>query len=180
MRVRSWWRHPRLKNPSETLALELADGRIMLNIRHENPEHRRAISYSDDGATGWTDPVYDEELLEPICMGSLIRLTGPPKTRILFANPHSNEPRSADDPDGNHKRQNVSVKLSYDEGETWAVNKVVEPGVSGYSDMAVGLDGSIYLFYERGTAGERDTYTKELSLARFNLEWLTDGADSLE
>ena len=172
--------HPRLKNPSETLALELTDGRVMLNIRHENPEHRRAISFSDDGATGWSDPVYDEELLEPICMGSLIRLSGAPKTRVLFANPHSSEPRDPDNPDGNHKRQNISVKLSYDEGDTWAVDKVVEPGVSGYSDMAVGPDGTIYLFYERGTAGERDTHTKELSLARFNLEWLTDGADSLE
>lgn len=174
--------HPRLKNPSETLALELADGRVMLNIRHENPEHRRAISYSDDGATGWTDPVFDEELLEPICMGSLIRLSlaeSGGKNRILFANPHSDEPRDPEKPEGNHKRQNIAVKLSYDEGETWASNKVVEPDISGYSDMAVGPDGTIYLFYERGSAATRDTHTASLTLARFDLEWLTDGADTL-
>lgn len=173
--------HPRLKNPSETLALELADGRVMLNIRHENLEHRRAISFSDDGATGWTESVFDEELLEPVCMGSLVRLSlaeKDGKNRILFANPHSDEPRDPEKPEGNHKRQNVSVKLSYDEGETWAVNKVVEPGVSGYSDLAVGPDGTIYLFYERGSAATRDTHTASLTLARFDLAWLTDGADA--
>lgn len=163
--------HPRLKNPSETLALQVADGRVMLNIRHENPEHRRAVSYSEDGATGWTDPVFDEELLEPICMGSLIRLN---EDEILFANPHSEVPRNPDNPEGNHKRQNVSVKLSMDEGETWPVNRVVEPGVSGYSDMAVGEDGTIFLFYERGSAATRDTHTASLTLARFNRAWLTE------
>jgi len=163
--------HPRLKNPSETLALQLADGRVMLNIRHENPEHRRAVSYSEDGATGWTDPVFDEELLEPICMGSLIRLN---EGEILFANPHSDVPRHPDKPEGNHKRQNVSVKLSMDEGETWPVNRVVEPGVSGYSDMAVGEDGTVFLFYERGSAATRDTHTASLTLARFNRAWLTE------
>jgi sialidase-1 len=73
----TWWRgevvarHPKLKNPSETIAIELADGRVMFNLRNESPEHRRAISYSNDGATGWTEPEFHDELIEPICMASI-------------------------------------------------------------------------------------------------------------
>lgn len=173
-------RDPEFKNPSETVPVELSDGRVMLNIRNESPEHRRVVSYSSDGATGWTRPVVDEELLEPICMGSIIRLPAGParqRNRILFANPHSDEPRDPARPEANHKRQNVSVKLSYDEGETWPVMKSLEPGISGYSDLAVGPDGTIYCIYENGSPSGSGYNVKYLTVARFNLEWLTDGKD---
>jgi sialidase-1 len=169
------------KNPSETLALQLADGRVVLNMRNENPEHLRALSFSDDGATGWTRPVFDDELNEPVCMASLIRLTKMPesdKNRILFVNPDSHEPRDPNNPDGNLVRQNVSVRLSYDEGETWPIKKVIEPGSSGYSDMTVGPDGMIHVLYESHSLGD-GYYIKNLTLASFDVSWVTDGADSL-
>ena len=40
-------------------------------------------------------------------------------------------------------RKNVSVKLSYDEGQTWPVSKTVEPGWSAYTDLAVTKSGTI-------------------------------------
>ena len=175
-------RHPELKNPSETLALQLRDGRVVLNIRNESSEHRRAISYSEDGATGWTAPVFHDELVEPVCMGSLIRLSAQPgdaKNRILFANPDSNEPRDPARPEASYKRQNVTVKLSYDEGQTWTVKKPLDRGVSGYSDLATGPDGTIYCIYERGTPTDRGTHVKYVTVARFDLAWLTDGEDQL-
>ena len=175
-------RHPELKNPSETLALQLTDGRVVLNIRNESPEHRRAVSYSENGATGWTTPAFHDELVEPVCMGSLIRLSAQPRdsrNRVLFANPDSNEPRDPERSEGNYKRQNVTVRLSYDEGQTWPVKKSLEPGVSGYSDLATGPDGTIYCIYERGTPTDRGTHVKYVTVARFDLAWLTDGADRL-
>ena len=76
----------------------------------------------------------------------------------------------------NRDRKNVSVKLSTDEARTWSFNKTIEPGASMYSDIAVTRAGTILCFYGRGTkpgfAGDA------LTLARFNLEWLTDGKDS--
>ncbi len=174
-------RHPELVNPSETLAVQLVDGSVMLNIRHESDEHRRAISVSPDGATDWSELRFQPELLEPVCMGSFIRLSttnNSDKNRLIFVNPDSDEPRDPDNPNGNHKRQNVSVQLSYDEGASWTVKKVLEAGPSGYSDLAVGPDGMIYCFYERGQVIAGQNYTSNLTMARFNLEWLTDGADS--
>ncbi|MBK5291252.1 MAG: exo-alpha-sialidase [Acidobacteriia bacterium] len=172
-------RHPDLKNPSETIAVQLAGGRVALNIRHESPEHRRAISYSRDGSTGWTKPTLHPQLLEPVCMASIIRLSLPSGSapgRIIFANPHSDEPRDPAKPEGNHKRQNVTVKMSYDEGLTWPVSKSIEPGVSGYSDLAAGPDASIYLIYERGTPNLSDTTIRFLTVARFTSDWLTGSA----
>jgi len=177
---RTWQRgqivvaHPRPVNPSETVAVQLADGRVMFNIRHESEPHWRGVSTSPDGATAWNRMIYDRQLPEPICMGSIIRLAEKPahdRNRILFANPHN--------PDG-RERKNVTVKLSYDEGKTWPIAKSIEPGISGYSDLAVGPDGSIYCFYERGSVDTSHYRPAHLTVARFNLEWLTDGADGFK
>jgi len=61
------------------------------------------------------------------------------------------------------------------------VSKTIEPDFSGYSDLAVASDGTILLFYERGSTDGKDIYrTGLLTVARFNLEWLTDGKDALK
>jgi sialidase-1 len=169
-----------MNNPNETVAIELADGRVMLNVRNESKTHRRIITTSADGATKWSTPKFDDALLEPICMAGIVRYSlaaDGGKNRILFSNPHNLDRADGKaEPGKNRDRKNVSVKLSYDEAQTWPVNKTVEPGASMYSDIAVTKAGTILCFYGRGTkpgfAGDA------LTLARFNLEWLTDGKDS--
>ena len=64
-----------LVNPNETTAVELSDGRVMLNIRSESKQHRRAVAVSPDGATSWTKPAFDDALVEPVCMASLWKKT---------------------------------------------------------------------------------------------------------
>lgn len=173
---------PECINPNEAIALELTDGRMMLNVRNESKTHRRLVTYSRDGATGWSPPQFDDALLEPICMASLIRLSATPQSdrnRILFSNPHNLERDDGKGAPGvSRDRKNMTVKLTYDEGRTWAVSKVVEPGHGAYSDLAVTKDGTILLFF--GTGGTPKFAGSRLSLARFNLEWLTDGKDALK
>ena len=43
-------------NPNETVAIELNDGHVMLNVRSESKAHRRLIVTSPDGATKWSTP----------------------------------------------------------------------------------------------------------------------------
>lgn len=169
--------------PNETCAVQLADGRVLLNMRSESKANRRLLTTSRDGATAWSKPQFHEQLLEPICMATMVRLSeAPAKNRLLFANPHNlarNDGKEA--PGKGRDRKNVSVKLSYDESATWPVSKTIEPGFSGYSDLAVAKDGTVLLFYERGSTDGKDIYrTGLLTVARFNLEWLTDGKDSLK
>lgn len=169
--------------PNETCAVQLADGRVLLNMRSESKANRRLLTTSRDGATGWSRPQFHEQLLEPICMATMVRLSeAPAKNRLLFANPHNLARADGKEVAGkNRDRRNVSVKLSYDESVTWPVSKTIEPGFSGYSDLAVANDGTILLFYERGSTDGANIYkTGLLTVARFNLEWLTDGKDSLK
>ncbi len=172
-------------NPNETVIVELADGRVMLNARSESQANRRLVTVSPDGAANWSTPRFDDALWEPICMGSIVRLSQSPatnKNRLIFANPHSLllDKQGQSVPAGRGERKNLSIKLSYDEGQSWAVNKALESGRSGYSDLAVLADGTVLCLYERSSVdGKSDFNTAMLTLARFNLEWLTDGKDSL-
>jgi sialidase-1 len=172
--------------PNETVAVELADGRVLFNVRSESLVNRRLVTISPDGATQWSSPRFDDALLEPICMASVVRLSSKPdsdKNRIVFANPHNlARADGKEQPGKGRDRRNVSIKLSYDEGQTWAVSKPLEPGYSAYSDLAVLPDGTILCFYERGRRGDaskKPTSYAGLTVARFNLEWLTDGNDTL-
>jgi sialidase-1 len=173
-----------LTNPNETVAVQLADGRVMLNIRSESKQNHRAVTVSPDGVMNWSKPVFDPFLVEPICMASICRLTQAPpsdRNRILFANPHNLERAAGPAAPGKSRdRKNLAIKLSYDEGKNWLVSKPLDPGPSGYSDLAVGPAGAIHCFYERGTVdGKNQDATNALTLATFDLEWLTDGKDRL-
>jgi len=160
-----------LPNPSETYAVERKDGSVLLNIRNEAKEHRRAISVSKDGASGWSVPRFHEQLLEPVCMGSLIRH---PKGGLVFSNPDNLEATYVDASKTiGRDRKNLTVQWSGDEGETWTAKRVLEPGLSGYSDLAALPDGTILALYERGGLDKNIFRTSRLTLARFPLAWLT-------
>jgi sialidase-1 len=164
-----------LPNPSETVALQCLDGRLMLNMRSESPRHRRLQSWSADGATGWSSPTFAEALFEPVCCASLVRLSGEQPgeaSRILFANPDSQSASKGPNEWGAWPRENLTVRLSEDEGASWPVSRVLAPGIAGYSDLAVGPDGAIYCLYEGGGVGGDMFHNATLTLARFNLAWL--------
>lgn len=172
-----------LPNMSEHVAVELADGRVMLNIRSEHPGHRRAVAYSPDGIHEWTKPELHPDLYDPICMASLLRLTARPaqaRNRLLFANPDSRANTRQLRAWGGRPRENVTLRLSYDEGRTWPVSRILEPGRGGYTDLTIGPDGTMHCLYERGAIPGNELNTRYLTVARFNLEWLTGGKDSLQ
>lgn len=160
-------------NPNETVAVELKDGSVMLNVRSESKPHRRIIVTSPDGATGWSQPRFDEALLEPICMAGLVRYDHGGESLLIFSNPHNLEGGREGEPEPgkSRARKNLSIKLSRDEGQTWPVNKLLEDGPSAYSDLAVTRDGTILCFY--GAGSKLSFAGSALRLARFNLEWLT-------
>jgi len=161
-------------NPSETVAVELADGRVMLNSRSESPEHLRVVTYSPDGATDWTSPVFNTALYDPVCLASLTKDKSPDDDQdyLLFVNPDSRPDYSTPNPKLNARR-NLTAKLSYDEGTTWPIQRVIEPGLAAYSDVAVGNNGKIYVLFERGD--DNGNQYAFLTLASFSLEWLEEG-----
>ncbi|MCA9050393.1 MAG: exo-alpha-sialidase [Planctomycetaceae bacterium] len=166
--------HPEpLINPSETVAAQLSDGRVLLNIRSENRNYRRAISISSDGATGWSPVTFDEGLYEPICMAAIVPLPQPfaaNNSTFIFSNPDSSSNPAYHGKNNFRHRENVTIRLSRDDCRTWPVSRLLQPGISGYSDLAVGPDGTVYCLYERG--GDDGFAHQHLTMARFNREWI--------
>ena len=169
----------RIVNPNETTAVELSDGRVLLNIRSESRERRRLISISSDGIRGWSQPQFNEALLEPICCGSILKLDQATESGIpfiLFTNPDNLENKlTPAGPGRPHDRKRLTVKLSLNDCHAWPVSKILEEGPAGYSDLAQATDGAILCLYECGM-NENNMYdTKTLTVARFDMKWLTTG-----
>ncbi len=153
-------------NPNETMIAELSDGRVLLVARSVSKANRKLISHSLDGATGWSRPVFHEQLWEPICMASIVAHPAKPGT-LVFSNPHSLEidKDGKEKPAGRGKRKNLSIKLSHDDGKFWPVSKTLDAGPSAYSDLAVLPDGTVLCLYEKDSS---------IVCARFNLDWLNE------
>ena len=149
---------------SECQVVQLAGGRLMLNMRSYRGKHCRAIATSADGGATWSAIRDEPALIEPVCQGSFLRYTLAEqhgKNRLLFCNPAHEK-----------SRINGAVRLSYDEGKTWPVAKTLVPGSFAYCCLTVLKDMTMGCLYEA------DDYGK-IRFARFTLEWLTDGADRL-
>ncbi len=132
---------------NECSVAELSDGKLMLNMRnYDRNQKTRKISTSNDGGITWGNIYSDKSLPEPICQGSLlgyyIRKTG--NGRLLFINP-------ADE----NKRQNMTLRMSSDDGLTWEKSRVLFAGPSAYADLTQLSNGNIGCLYE---AGENNPY----------------------
>ncbi len=171
---------PPFRWPNETVAVQLADGRVMLNARSESDAHRRIVVTGPDGATGWSAPRFDDALVDPICMGALARVSlaaDGGRDRIAFSSPDNLGRRDGKEAPGKSRdRVNLTVRMSEDEGATWPFARRIEDGFSGYSDLAVAKDGRILCFYERGSTDGTNIYkTGRLTVARIDPEWLAAG-----
>jgi sialidase-1 len=149
-----------LVNPSEHVLVELAEGRVMTNLRNEGKQRRRAVSVSPDGVSTWSVPTLHEELFEPVCMASLVRVG----SGLVFANPAA------------LPRNDLTIRLSGDEGRTWTHSKLLLPGPTGYSDMATGPDSSVYILYEQVDMSSPEARKQNLLFTRFTVEWLVGGS----
>lgn len=145
------WRLGGIAGPqcNESTVAERRDGALLLNMRHYGGKNRRAVAVSKDAGETWSAPVLDEALVEPVCQGSLLRFGKGANAVLLFANPAA------------ATRVNMTVRLSRDDGKSWAGSKVVHPGPSAYSNL-VELDGrTVGLLYERGAASAYETIAFE-------------------
>jgi sialidase-1 len=161
-----------LRPASEAMLTQRADGSVLLTAR--NPLSRKAHTTSPNGVTDWTPVHYPLELLEPGCMASLVTHPGTkayPGPFIIFANPHTTLR-------DNKYRKDVSLKVSFDGGQTWPGQRVLEHGPSAYSDLAVLADGTVLCLYESGhpdvVRDGRDWPYAVIRLAHIPLEWLLD------
>ncbi|SCE13057.1 sialidase family protein [Streptomyces sp. OspMP-M43] len=140
----------------ENKTVELSDGRIMLNNRSAP---YRTVAYSSDGGVTYTPFAQDTNLPDPANNGSVIRYapdvpaSHPQASWLLFSNTDSTA------------RKNLTVKMSCDNGRTWPIRKVVDPGSAAYSTLTRLPDGRLGLLYERADY-------RHITYSSFDLTWL--------
>ncbi|MGL4853690.1 MAG: sialidase family protein [Lentisphaeria bacterium] len=161
---KSWQVLPNSVKPAdESKIIELSDGSWMINSRVNGAGFRWVHRSSDEGKSWKSEK--ELQLVDPSCNASIIRYTskndGYSKDRLLYSSANSN-----------NGRRNLTVKISYDEGKSWSIGKVVDAGAAAYSDLTILRDGTIGILYEPGY--------KEVRFTSITLEDLTDGGDKLE
>lgn len=137
---------------NESIAAELSDNRMIMSIRNQRGDIRnRILAYSSDGGTSWDTAYFEESLPDPVCQASILPI-GMRNGKTVLA--HSN----ASDP--NH-RNNLTIKISYDEGKTWLksilVDRTADPKKSSwtaYSDLVTVDEQTIGILYERNNYSE--------------------------
>ncbi len=142
----------------ESKFIELDDGTWMINSRVNGAGVRYVHRSADRGKTWISAP--DSALADPGCNASLVRWS--PSTgaagRELLVFSNANHPS---------ERKNLAVKISADEGRTWAAVKSVYAGSAAYSSMTILNSGDIGLVFEK------DDY-REVAFVRLAKGWLTE------
>jgi sialidase-1 len=150
---------------SEPQVFERMDGALCANLRFERGKNR-IVACSQNGGETWEQWYFDKNLPDAGTQASIMRFSSEKdqmRNRILFSNP------------GAPYRGEFTIRMSYDEGKTWPVSKLVYEGAAGYSQLAVLSDHTILALFETGRYDLRESIT----LIRVDLDWLTDGRDSL-
>ncbi|WP_223982841.1 exo-alpha-sialidase [Arthrobacter sp. NicSoilB8] len=144
----------------ENKTVELSDGRVMLNSRDSANGGYRKVAISNDGGATYGAVTPDTELPDPANNGSIARMfpdapAGSADARkLIFTNANS---RSA--------RENVSARVSCDDGATWPGVRSIHAGFSAYSTVTRMESGQFGVLYEAN-------YTDNIAFAKFNDEWL--------
>lgn len=151
---------------NEVQAVELANGFIMFNSRNYrgSASSRRAVTISEDFGTSFGPTFDDDELITPTVASTIIRYTREDthdKNRLLFANPAHDA-----------SRRNMTVRMSYDEGQNWVISKQITKGAAAYSDLVIQENMDIGLLWEDNSS--------QIRYSSFTLDWLTDGLDSIK
>lgn len=149
----------------EARLVQREDGTVVINGRYgAGGNKQRGTSVSVDRGLTWAPPVLDGGT--GVFNAVDASLTRHSRGRVLFSKPDS------------PMRWNMTVSVSYDEGYSFRYSRVVNPLRSYYSDLAVLSDDTIILLY--GCEGDIPSAPRRVGAARFNLEWLTNGRDSVK
>jgi sialidase-1 len=132
---------------NESIAAELPDDRMIMSIRNQRGDIRqRILAFSEDGGATWSEQYFEPSLIDPVCQGSILSFEDP-SGKVILA--HSN---NAD----TKNRNNLSLKLSYDQGKTWPKTTLIDgiknPGKSAYtaySDLVLLENNQLGIIYEK-------------------------------
>lgn len=132
---------------NENMAVELSGNKLMMNIRNQLGNiKQRIVTISSNGGQTWDTTYFDAHLPDPVCQGSILNL-GKSKGKAIIA--------VCNDADTLH-RDNLTLRISFDEGKTWKQNYVIAKSPEGYkgdysaySDLVAVDQKHVGILYEK-------------------------------
>ncbi|MDH7461172.1 exo-alpha-sialidase [Chitinophagaceae bacterium 26-R-25] len=144
-------------NTTESQIIETSPGVLMLNMRDNRGSYRSVATSANMGQSWAEHPSSYNALVDPVCMGSLIKarvmVKGKMKDVLFFSNPATKS-----------GRYNMTIKASLDMGMTWSdANELLidERQCYGYSCLTKIDDHTIGILYE----GVKDLYFVKVPLS---------------
>ncbi|MEY3026321.1 MAG: hypothetical protein RLZZ238_1218 [Planctomycetota bacterium] len=116
---------------NEVQMFERSDGSVVLNARQHLGAKRRKTAVSGDGGVTWSRLADVTDLPDPTCMAGILALGD---GTVVFTGC-----------DSESRRALGTIWISRDEGRTWPVKQLIEPGGYAYSlpvRLADGADGT--------------------------------------
>ncbi|MDO6142261.1 exo-alpha-sialidase [Paenarthrobacter aurescens] len=144
----------------ENKTVELSDGRVLLNSRDNANQGYRKVAISTDGGATYGPVTLDTELPDPANNGAIARMFpdaaqgSADAKKLIFTNANSKT-----------GRENVSARISCDDGATWPGVRTIRPGFSAYSTVTRLEAGKFGVLYE-------GNYTDNMPFAKFDDAWL--------
>lgn len=158
----------------EAKIVELENGDLLMSIKNRADDSSNGKGYrlmaksTDQGAT-WTTATVNNNLNDPGCNGEVVSYeTADGKYYLIHSMPGSTS-----------IRENVTVYLSSDGGQTWPISRQVYNGYSAYSALEVLDDGTIGIIVEEGKWDGNLPGTDGFNLAYYNFtfDWLMESAN---
>lgn len=145
-RGKTWKVHRYAKiNTTESQVVEVEPGVLMLNMR-DNRGTGRAVYTTTDLGRSWKRHSSDKQLVEPVCMASLLKVKAKDNILgqdiLLFSNP--SDPKD---------RRNMTIRMSLDGGKTWTRKVLLDEGGGwGYSCLTMVDRRTVGILYESSQA----------------------------
>ncbi len=144
----------------ENKTVELSEGRVLLNSRDNANQGYRKVAISTDGGATYGPVTQDTELPDPANNGAIARMFpnaaqgSADAKKLIFTNANSKT-----------GRENVSARVSCDDGATWPGVRTIRSGFSAYSTVTRLEHGKFGVLYE-------GNYTDNMPFAKFDDAWL--------
>lgn len=135
----------------EAKLMELTDGRVLISVRQNGA---RGFNHSSDGGKTWGTQGRWDCMTTNACNGDMLRVGDV----LLHSIPNSMQ------------RENVSIFVSRDEGETWQDPVLLFEGPSVYSSLTLLKDGSVGVFIEENPNGACELWFQNWPLEQLGIE----------
>ncbi len=157
----------------EAKIVELENGDLLMSIKNRKDDSSNGSGYrlmarSTNQGESWTTATVNNNLMDPACNGDVVSITYNDTYYIMHSLPGSTT-----------TRENVTVYLSADGGETWPIKRVIYEGYSAYSSLEVLNDGTVGILVEEGKWDNNIAGDDGFNIAYYNftMDWLLEAAN---